>query len=174
MSPDGKYIASAGLDKKIYVWNLEAALERYQGADDGNGKLKGRPAQPRVVRQPIPNTAGGSAKYGKDFFADHSNRPTAPPANTSFLNWRSLFSSTHAPRPSPRESRHRNLLNSLPNAPQSISLQPRRRNFNLFPGGSSIPTVEVAAGRKKNKWPVQKRLQLHNMQMTTRSAVRRK
>ncbi|KAG2752811.1 hypothetical protein P692DRAFT_20268582, partial [Suillus brevipes Sb2] len=100
-----------------------------------------------------PNT-GGSPKYGKDFFADHSNRPTAPPANPSLLNWRSLFSSTSSPRPSPRESRHRNLLNSLHfttrlNAPQSISLQPRRWNFNLFPGGSSIPIVEVAAGRKK-------------------------
>ncbi|KIK42299.1 hypothetical protein CY34DRAFT_153406 [Suillus luteus UH-Slu-Lm8-n1] len=62
MSPNGKYIASAGPDTKIYVWNLEAALERYQGADNGNAQLKGRLAQPRVVRQPIPNT-GGSAKY---------------------------------------------------------------------------------------------------------------
>ncbi|KAG2743661.1 WD40 repeat-like protein [Suillus brevipes Sb2] len=123
MSPDGKYIASAGPDKKISVWSLEAALERHQGADGGNAKLKGRPAQPRIVRQPIPNT-GGSARYGKDFFADHSNRPTAPQANTSLLNWRGLFSSTDAPRSSPRESRQR---------------------------GSSIPTVEVAAGRKKNR-----------------------
>ncbi|KAG2752844.1 WD40 repeat-like protein [Suillus brevipes Sb2] len=49
ISPDGKYIASAGPDKKIYVWSLKAALERYQGADDGNVKLKGRPAQPRVI-----------------------------------------------------------------------------------------------------------------------------
>ncbi|KIK35613.1 hypothetical protein CY34DRAFT_812020 [Suillus luteus UH-Slu-Lm8-n1] len=155
MSPDGKHIASAGLDKKIYIWSLEAALERHQGVDDGNAKLKERPAQPRITRKPIPNT-GGSARYGKDFFADHSNRRAAPPANTSLLNWRSLFSSTDAPRPAPRESRHSNLLNSLhfttrPNAPQSISLQPRRWNFNLFPGGSSIPTVEVAAGRKKNR-----------------------
>ncbi|KIK42937.1 hypothetical protein CY34DRAFT_743735 [Suillus luteus UH-Slu-Lm8-n1] len=62
ISPDGKSIASAGLDKKIYVWSLEAALERHQNADDDNAKLKGRPAQPRIVRQPIPNT-GGSAKY---------------------------------------------------------------------------------------------------------------
>ncbi|KIK40687.1 hypothetical protein CY34DRAFT_255660 [Suillus luteus UH-Slu-Lm8-n1] len=53
MSPDGKYIASAGLDKKIYIWSLEAALERHQGADDGNAKLKERPAQPRITRQPI-------------------------------------------------------------------------------------------------------------------------
>ncbi|KAG2741820.1 hypothetical protein P692DRAFT_20905128 [Suillus brevipes Sb2] len=44
--------------------------------------------QPRVVRQPIPNT-GGSARYGKDVFADPSNHRTSPPANSS-LNWRSL------------------------------------------------------------------------------------
>jgi WD40 repeat protein len=30
MSPDGKYIACGGPDKKIYVWSLEAALERHQ------------------------------------------------------------------------------------------------------------------------------------------------
>ncbi|KAG2342754.1 WD40 repeat-like protein [Suillus weaverae] len=52
MSPDGKYIASAGIDKKIYVWILEAAL-KVVGADNGNAKLKERPARPRVVRQPI-------------------------------------------------------------------------------------------------------------------------
>ncbi|KAG2029951.1 hypothetical protein BDR03DRAFT_975299 [Suillus americanus] len=38
-----------------------------------------------------------------------------------------------------------------PNAPQSIPLEPRRWNFNLFSGGSSIRTAEVAAGRKKNR-----------------------
>jgi WD40 repeat protein len=27
ISPDGKDIISAGLDKKIYVWSLEAALK---------------------------------------------------------------------------------------------------------------------------------------------------
>ncbi|KIK42932.1 hypothetical protein CY34DRAFT_804338 [Suillus luteus UH-Slu-Lm8-n1] len=64
MSPDGKYIASAGPDKKIYVWSLEAALERHQGADDNNAKLKGRPAQPRIVRQPIVS----------DFILDHMSR----------------------------------------------------------------------------------------------------
>ncbi|KAG2740112.1 WD40 repeat-like protein [Suillus brevipes Sb2] len=40
MSPDGKCIASAGLDKNICIWSLEAALERHQGADGGNAKLK--------------------------------------------------------------------------------------------------------------------------------------
>ncbi|KAG2737702.1 WD40 repeat-like protein [Suillus brevipes Sb2] len=133
MSPDGKYIASAGPDKKIYVWSLEAALERYQGADGGNAKLKGHPAQPRIVRQPIPNT-GGSAKYGKYFFADHSNRPTAPPANTSLLNWRSLFSSTNAPRPSPRESRH--------------------RNFSLLPVGNFRRSIEVAPARDEDRYGI--------------------
>jgi WD40 repeat protein len=28
MSPDGNYIASAGLDAKIYVWSVEAALKQ--------------------------------------------------------------------------------------------------------------------------------------------------
>ncbi|KAG2743305.1 hypothetical protein P692DRAFT_201795013 [Suillus brevipes Sb2] len=37
------------------------------------------------------------------------------------------------------------------NTPQSIPLEPRRRNFNLLRGSSSIRTVEVAAGRKKNR-----------------------
>jgi hypothetical protein len=27
MSPDGNYIVSAGIEKKIYVWILEAALK---------------------------------------------------------------------------------------------------------------------------------------------------
>ncbi|KAG2741843.1 hypothetical protein P692DRAFT_201254584 [Suillus brevipes Sb2] len=49
MSPDGKCIASAGLDKKNYIWSLEAALKRHQGEDDNNAKLKGLPAQPRVI-----------------------------------------------------------------------------------------------------------------------------
>jgi hypothetical protein len=79
---------------------------------------------------------------GNDFFADHSNRRIAPPANSSLLHWRSLvgsFQFSARPTDVPR-----------PNAPESISLQPRRWNFNFFPGGSSIPTLEVAAGRKKN------------------------
>ncbi|KAG2741882.1 WD40 repeat-like protein [Suillus brevipes Sb2] len=140
MSSDGTFIVSAGLDKKIYVWNLEAALERYQGVDDGNAKLKGRPAQPRVVRQPIPNT-GGSAKYGKDFFADHSDRRTAPPANSPFLHWRSLFGSLRfsarpadARRPSPREF--------------------RRWNFRLRPVGKSRRTVEVAPARDEDRYGI--------------------
>ncbi|KAG2742134.1 WD40 repeat-like protein [Suillus brevipes Sb2] len=139
-SADGTFNTSAGLDKKIYVWNLEAALNQHQDADDGNAKLKGRPAQPRVVRQPIPNT-GGSAKYGNDFFADHSNRPTAPPANSSLLHWRSLFGSLRfsarppdAPRPSPRESRH--------------------WNFRLRPVGKSRRTVEVAPARDEDRYGI--------------------
>ncbi|KAG2744190.1 WD40 repeat-like protein [Suillus brevipes Sb2] len=143
MSPDGKCIASAGIDKKIYIWSLEAALERHQGAD-GNAKLKGRPAQPRVIINvhlhfKQPNT-GGSAKYGNDFFADHSNNRTAPPSSSS-LKWRSLFGSlrfsarpTDAPRPSPRES--------------------RRWNFNLLPVGKSSRTVEVAPARDEDRYGI--------------------
>jgi hypothetical protein len=46
-----------------------------------------------------------------------------------------------------RDSLH---FSTQPNTPQSIPLEPRRRNFNLLRGSSSIRTVEVAAGRKKN------------------------
>jgi hypothetical protein len=31
MFPDGKYIASAGVEAKIYVWSLEAALKQHGG-----------------------------------------------------------------------------------------------------------------------------------------------
>ncbi|KAG2737530.1 WD40 repeat-like protein [Suillus brevipes Sb2] len=139
VAPAGKCIASAGIGGKIYIWSLDAALERHQGADDNNAKLKGRPAQPRVVRQPIPNT-GGSAKYGKDFFVDHSNNHTSPSANSSF-NWRSLFGSlrfsarpTDAPRPSPRES--------------------RRWNFSLHPVGKSSRTVDVALAQDEDRYGI--------------------
>ncbi|KAG1893788.1 uncharacterized protein F5891DRAFT_762096 [Suillus fuscotomentosus] len=77
-------------------------------------------------------------KYGKDFWDADTNPTSSPASPSSSLHWR-------------------NLLSSLPfsighaNAPQSIPLEPRRWNFNLFPRGSSISTVEVAAGRKKNR-----------------------
>ncbi|KAG2339007.1 hypothetical protein BDR05DRAFT_1003689 [Suillus weaverae] len=72
---------------------------------------------------------------GKDFWDADTNtapRPTASPRWHNFLD--SLRFSTRSG-----------------DAPQSIPLEPWRWNFNLFPGGSSIPTVEVAAGRKKNR-----------------------
>ena len=34
---DGRYIASAGLDKKIYIWSLEAALK--QGGDQVRARI---------------------------------------------------------------------------------------------------------------------------------------
>ncbi|KAG2108694.1 uncharacterized protein F5147DRAFT_694443, partial [Suillus discolor] len=55
MSPDGKYIASAGLDKNIYVWSLGVALKVVH-AEYGNAKLEGCPSKSRVVRQPILRT----------------------------------------------------------------------------------------------------------------------
>jgi hypothetical protein len=77
---------------------------------------------------------------GKDFWDADTNtgpRSTAPPARPLSSLWRNLLGSLRfGTRP--------------PNAPQSILLEPRRWNFNLFSGGSSITTVEVAAGRKKN------------------------
>ncbi|KAG2753526.1 hypothetical protein P692DRAFT_20722267, partial [Suillus brevipes Sb2] len=87
-----------------------------------------------------PNT-GASARYGKDFFADHSDRRTAPPANSSLLHWRSLFSSLrfsdrppYTSRPSPRES--------------------RRWNFRLRPIGKSRRTVEVAPAHDEDRYGI--------------------
>ncbi|KAG2067068.1 hypothetical protein BDR04DRAFT_1144516 [Suillus decipiens] len=79
--------------------------------------------------------------WGKDFWDDtHStHHPAAPPATPlSALRWRNLLGSLRfSTRP--------------PNTPQSIPLESRRWNFNVFSGGSSIRTVEVPAGRKKNR-----------------------
>jgi hypothetical protein len=76
---------------------------------------------------------------GNDFWGADTNtahRPAAPASPSSALRWRDLFSSLR--------------VSTRPlNTPQSIPLEPRRWNFNLFPGGSSTRTVEVAAGRKK-------------------------
>ncbi|KAG2751030.1 hypothetical protein P692DRAFT_20728923, partial [Suillus brevipes Sb2] len=42
-------------------------------------------------------------------------------------------------------------FSTRPNAPQSIPLETWHWNLILFRGGRSIPTVQVAAGRKKNR-----------------------
>jgi WD40 repeat protein len=59
MSPDGKHIASAGLDAKVYVWSMEAALKQQGGTGDANAKpdakFKRRPIRPRDVSQSIMN-----------------------------------------------------------------------------------------------------------------------
>lgn len=78
---------------------------------------------------------------GKDFWdadINSTSHPAAPPANPlSTLHWRNFLGSLHvSTRP--------------PSAPHLIPLETRRWNLNLFRGGSSISTVEVAAGRKKN------------------------
>ncbi|KAG2747531.1 hypothetical protein P692DRAFT_20736343, partial [Suillus brevipes Sb2] len=78
---------------------------------------------------------------GNDFWGADTNtvhRRAAPASPSSALRWRNLFSSLR--------------VSTRPlNTPQSIPLEPRRWNFNLFPGGSSTRTVEVAAGRKKKR-----------------------
>ncbi|KIK38934.1 hypothetical protein CY34DRAFT_808870 [Suillus luteus UH-Slu-Lm8-n1] len=132
-SPDGKSIISGTLDGKICVWSLEAALKHSvddHSADESDAKpdakLKGRPVRSRDA--------------GKGFWdADSDTEPrfSASPASSSVAHhWRDFL----------RFSTRPNL-----NAPQAIPLETRRSNFNLFRGGSSIPTVEVAAGRKKNR-----------------------
>ncbi|KAG2342734.1 WD40 repeat-like protein [Suillus weaverae] len=130
MSPDGTYIASAGLDAKVYVWSLEAALGQHDGDQVG-----GRPARPRAVRQPI----------GKDFFGNESDRAprhaTPPASSSSIIPWRRWLSSMY--------------LGTRPaNASQPVERQSRHWNFNLFSGGNSGRTVEVAPGRKKDRYAI--------------------
>ncbi|KAG1860949.1 hypothetical protein F4604DRAFT_1957684 [Suillus subluteus] len=96
---------------------------------------------PRLVSKQQPNNRG-LAKYGKDFWdADINTVPhrAAPPARpSSSLHWRSLLGSLRfSTRPA--------------DAPQPIPLQPRHWNSSLFPVGSSVRTIDVAAGRKKNR-----------------------
>ncbi|KAG2059902.1 WD40 repeat-like protein [Suillus hirtellus] len=147
ISPDGKYIASAGSDGKIYVWSLEAALKHTvnnHSGDEGSAKVKGHPVRSidailhasQASKQRPQAVNKGSARYGNDFW-DADTNPTPPFASpSSSLHWRNFLDSLRfSIRP--------------PNA--SIPLQHRRWNLKLFPGGSSIRTVEVAAGRKKNR-----------------------
>ncbi|KAG1808979.1 uncharacterized protein BJ212DRAFT_1381776 [Suillus subaureus] len=127
---------------------MDAALKHTgndHSADESNtkpdAKLKERAARLGHVHQTVQPNNRGLAKYGKNFWdADTSTAPchAAPPASSSTsLHWRSLFGSL---RFSTRSA----------DAPQSIPLQPRRWNFNLFSVGNSVRTIGVAAGRKKN------------------------
>ncbi|KAG2737760.1 hypothetical protein P692DRAFT_20883245 [Suillus brevipes Sb2] len=104
------------------------------------GRLRSKDAilhTSQVSKQQPNHRPGGLAKYGKDFWDADTNtepRSTASPARPSFTHrWRDFLR-----------------LSTRPNTPQSIPLEPRRWNFNFLRGGSSISTVEVAAGRKKN------------------------
>ncbi|KAG2054289.1 hypothetical protein BDR06DRAFT_420679 [Suillus hirtellus] len=93
----------------------------------------------QVSKQPRVNQ--GLARYGKDFRDTDTNtkpRPAAPARSSSSLRWRNSLRLLHfSIRPS--------------SASQSISLQPRRRNFDFFSGESSKHTVDVAVGHKKHR-----------------------
>ncbi|KAG2339016.1 WD40 repeat-like protein [Suillus weaverae] len=166
ISSDGKYIVSGGLDAKIYVWSLDAALKhtgRGHNADESNAQPNAKLKASRLCfpfalyLSALPGTSSSierccaiilhashvskqqpiKANYGKDFW-DADTNPTPHPAASLSSKLRNFLDSLHfSARPS--------------NTPQSIPLESRRWNFNLFPGGSSIPTIEVAAGRKKNR-----------------------
>ncbi|KAG2060053.1 WD40 repeat-like protein [Suillus hirtellus] len=177
ISREGKYIASAGLDKNIHVWNLEAAL-KVVGA---NAKLKARPTQPRVVRPPIDITKG-SAKYGDDLFANDSDRAGSLRFSTQ---------PTDTPRPSPRESRHRNFsllppktrigtrvlsdtrAQSSPNTKDEAPTRPRRdvRNVSgtdVREGTETGATVESnTTSRDHAPSPEQTRAPSHTLQDLT-------
>ncbi|KAG2065994.1 WD40 repeat-like protein [Suillus decipiens] len=156
ISPDRKYIASAGKDAKVYIWCLDAAL-KHAGSDHSvdeskakpDAKLKGHPVRSRdtilhtsqVFKQQPNNILGGMMKYGNEFWDANTNstpHPAAPGNPLSSLHWRNFLGSLR-------------LITRLPNTPQSIPLQPRRWNSSLFPVRNSIRTIDVAAGRKKNR-----------------------
>ncbi|KAG2046487.1 hypothetical protein BDR06DRAFT_189204 [Suillus hirtellus] len=156
MSPDGNYIVSAGIEKNLC---MDSGGSAQKCCDDGNAKLKGRPAQQRVVHPLIQaKKKTGLALYflvlglsppdikiqGNDFFvneSDHVSRRAAPPANSSSLiRWRRLLSSTHfgtrplnVSQPFERQSRHWNI------------------NFKLFSGGHSMCTVDVPLAQDENR-----------------------
>ncbi|KAG1797277.1 uncharacterized protein BJ212DRAFT_1489015 [Suillus subaureus] len=73
MSSDGKYIASAGLDAKVYVWSVEAALKQQGGTDDVNVKpdtkskrhpIQLRDSHPIIAKQLANNRGIGRYRYG--------------------------------------------------------------------------------------------------------------
>ncbi|KAG0698928.1 WD40-repeat-containing domain protein [Suillus ampliporus] len=152
MSPDGKYVASAQLYAKVYVWSLEAALKQGVGsAHDGNGEPDTKPKISAAPSRDIFDThlvSGrrannrGTTKYGNDFWGDNTDRApprSAPPARSSSpFRWRNLFGFLRfSTRPA--------------DAPQPISLQPRRWNFTLLPVTISRHPVVVSPARDDDR-----------------------
>ncbi|KAG2741877.1 WD40 repeat-like protein [Suillus brevipes Sb2] len=145
MSSDGQYFTSgiSGPHAKIYVWSLEAALERARGLGDDtafNTKLEGRAAPARDIslapRQQSNNR--GLARYGNDFWGDDTNRTPRHSADTSSSpRLRDFFGSL---RSSTRSA----------NAPPSVPFEPRRLNFSLFPVKFTRHPVDVAPCREED------------------------
>ncbi|KAG2747516.1 WD40 repeat-like protein [Suillus brevipes Sb2] len=141
MSPDGNYIASAGLDAKIYVWSVEAALKQQDGTDDANAKFDGKiKAKTFNPTKRYLSLASDCLQAGNDFFGnDRSHASASPASQSSFL--RSLFSFPH-------------FSSQLPNSSQSMPREPRYRNFNLFPVVISRRTVFVAPARDEDRYGI--------------------
>ncbi|KIK42312.1 hypothetical protein CY34DRAFT_153813 [Suillus luteus UH-Slu-Lm8-n1] len=92
-------------------------------------------------QQPNHRPARGLAKYGKDFWDADTNIapcPVAPASPLTALHWRNFLGSLRT-------------STQPPDASQLISVEPRHWNFNFLRRGSSTRTVEVAAGRKRQR-----------------------
>lgn len=147
MSSDG-YFASAvpGPDAKIYVWSLDAALERARSLGDDTAsktKLKGRavPARDISIAPRQQSNNRGLARYGNDFWGDDTNcTPRRSEDTSSSPRLRNFFGSL---RSSTRSA----------NTP-SIQHQPRRLNFSSFPVTISRRPITVAPCREEDRYRI--------------------
>ncbi|OAX31409.1 hypothetical protein K503DRAFT_787843, partial [Rhizopogon vinicolor AM-OR11-026] len=142
ISSDGQYIASAGLDKKICLWSIEAALEKGGDQVRERATLSGdvlgvsAPSKRKAHSRVLP-------RYGDDFWGNDTNRTP--------------HRSAPLPEPSPPR---RNLFDFLRfnlrpvETSQQLPLQSRRRNFSLFTGRTSVPTVDVAPARDEDRYGI--------------------
>ncbi|OAX35141.1 WD40 repeat-like protein [Rhizopogon vinicolor AM-OR11-026] len=148
ISSDGRYIASAGLDKKICLWSIGAALEKGGDQVRSVAKLK----EHATLSGDVLNVSAPSKwkahnrvlpRYGDDFWGNDTNR--TPHRSAPF------------PEPSPPR---RNLFDFLRfnlrpvETSQPLPLQPRHRNFSLFTGRTSVPTVVVAPARDEDRYGI--------------------
>ncbi|KAJ8587587.1 hypothetical protein M405DRAFT_843093, partial [Rhizopogon salebrosus TDB-379] len=138
---DGRYIASAGLDKKIYVWSFEAALKQ-------SGNQVRVHAYIAVIFDvsPLPRRQAnkeGLTRYGNNFWGDGTKSiPRRLP-----------------PRSGPSPPRRRNFFDFLyfrrpVDASQSIPHQAQRWNFSLFTGRIPAHTVDVAPARDEDRYAI--------------------
>ncbi|KAJ8579398.1 hypothetical protein M405DRAFT_835862, partial [Rhizopogon salebrosus TDB-379] len=144
---DGRYIASAGKDKKVYVWSFEAALK--QNGNQSDGKLRAHASSSKDIldvsplhKRQINNER--LTRYGNEFWSDSDTKSTPrhlPPSR------------------GPSPPRRRNFFDFLyfrrpVDASPSMLLQARRWNFTLFNGRILAHTVDVAPARDEDRYAI--------------------
>ncbi|KAJ8597797.1 hypothetical protein M405DRAFT_927846 [Rhizopogon salebrosus TDB-379] len=145
---DGRYIASAGLDKKIYVWSFEAALKQSGNQVRSDGNLKGHASSSKDILDVSPlrqrqANKEGLTRYGNEFWSDDTkSTPRRLP-----------------PRSGPSPPRRRNFFDFLyfrrpVDASPSIPFEARRWNFSLFTGRIPTHTVDVAPARDEDRYGI--------------------